>query len=74
MSTISNVKELALQLPVSDRASLASILLRSLPEVLNDEDGGVAEALKRRDELNANPEIGISPEELRKRISERFDV
>ncbi|NOT46835.1 MAG: addiction module protein [Acidobacteria bacterium] len=74
MSTISNVKELALNLPVSDRASLASILLRSLPEVLSDEDGGVAEAHKRRDELNANPEIGISPEELRKRISERFEI
>ncbi len=74
MSTMSNLKELALNLPVSDRASLASILLRSLPEVLNDHDGGVAEARRRRDELNANPEIGISPEELRKRISETFEI
>ena len=74
MSTESNVKELVLQLPVSERALLASILLRSLPKVLDDEDGGVTEAHKRREELIASPAIAISSEELRKRIAERFEI
>ena len=63
MATILKMEDLALQLSVSERATLASKLLRSLPEFLQDEDDGVAEAMLRRDELIANPEIGISPED-----------
>ena len=37
-------------------------------------DDSVAEALRRRDELIADPSIGISMDELRTGISERFDL
>ena len=68
------VEELAFQLSVTERATLASKLLRSLPEFMRDGDEGVAEAMRRRDELIANPEVGISFEELRSRIAERFEI
>ncbi|MEQ1605543.1 MAG: addiction module protein [Pyrinomonadaceae bacterium] len=74
MANISTVEELALELSTSERATLASKLLRSLPEFMRDDDDGVAEATRRYEELIANPEIGISFEELRRRISERFEI
>jgi putative addiction module component (TIGR02574 family) len=74
MATMTTVEELALELSVSERATLASTLLSSLPPVLHDEDDGYAEAERRRQEFLANPEIGITPEELRLRIAERFDI
>lgn len=74
MANISTVEELALGLSTSERATLASTLLRSLPEFMRDDDDGIAEATRRYDELIANPEIGISFEELRLRVSERFDI
>lgn len=74
MSTIAEVESLAFQLSVSERARLASRLLESLPEVLSDDDDGVAEAMRRREELLADPSIGMTPEELRERISERFGI
>ena len=43
MATILKMEDLALQLSVSERATLASKLLRSLPEFLQDEDDGVAD-------------------------------
>lgn len=51
---------LGFPLPDSDRALLASHLLRSLPSVLHDEDEGVAEALRRNADLNVSPESGIT--------------
>ena len=74
MSTISEVEALAFQLSVTDRAMLASRLLESLPEVLSDEDDGIAEALRRREELIADPTIGITMEEVKERISKRFSI
>lgn len=70
MSNIAEVESLAFQLSVSERATLASRLLESLPEILSDEDEGVGEAMRRRAELQTNPEIGITLEELHQRISE----
>jgi len=74
MSTISEVQALAFELSVSERATLASRLLESLPEVLSDEDGGVAEALRRREDLIADPTIGIPMDEVKERISKRFSL
>jgi putative addiction module component (TIGR02574 family) len=45
----------ALRLPEEERASLASRLLQSLPPVAFDNDEGVAEALRRDAELDADP-------------------
>jgi len=60
VATIGEVEKLALGLPESQRALLAAHLLGSLPSVLHDEDGGIAEALRRDEELDANPSTGIS--------------
>ena len=71
MATIAEVEKLAFDLPEADRALLASHLLRSLPAVLEDEDEGIAEALRRDAELDAHPEMGITLEELDVRVRNR---
>ena len=68
MPTIDEVKRLALELPETDRANLVADLLQSLPAVLHGDAAGIAEALGRDAELDANPERGISLEELRRRV------
>lgn len=71
MSTITEVEKLALDLSETDRALLAAHLLQSLPGVLNDEDEGVAEALRRDAELDSDPDSGMSLEEFEKKIERR---
>lgn len=72
MSVIAEVEERALSLTAKERGELITRLLRSLPEFPLDEDGGVAEALRRREQLREHPEIAISLEELDRRMQERF--
>ncbi len=74
MPTINEIQPLAMTLSVSERATLASKLLESLPDILTDEDEGVAEALRRADELKAKPEIGLSLDDLDEQISKRFVI
>ena len=50
---------------------LAVHLLGSLPLVLHDEDEGIAEALRRNAEFEANPSLGMSLEELDQGIESR---
>ena len=69
MSTIAELEKMALDLSESDRALLATHILRSLPAVLHDEDDGLAEALRFDAELEADPSIGISLEELEEKIN-----
>jgi putative addiction module component (TIGR02574 family) len=71
MTTIAEVEALALDLPEKQRALLAAHLLDSLPSILEDEDEGVAEALRRDAEFDADPTIGITLEELDRKIAER---
>jgi putative addiction module component (TIGR02574 family) len=68
MSTLQEIEVHALKLPDTQRAKLAAQLLHSLPPVLVDEDDGVAEALRRDAELDANPSQGLSPEAFRKAV------
>ncbi len=68
MASIAEVEELALALPDSERAVLASHLLATLPPVLSDEDEGIAEALRRDAEMEANPQIGVSLEQLDRQV------
>ena len=56
MSTILEVEKLALDLPERERAALAANLLNSLPGILSDDDEGVAEALRRDAEIEADPD------------------
>ena len=71
MSTIVEVEKLALDLPEKDRATLAANLLESLSGVLSDEDEGVAEALRRDAEIEADPAQAISLAELDSQIQDR---
>jgi len=71
MATITEVEKLALDLPDRERAVLAVHLIRSLPSVLDDDDEGLAEALRRDAELDANPSSGISLEQLDQQIERR---
>ncbi len=71
LATIAEVEKLALVLSESQRAVLAAHLLGSLPPVLHDEDEGIAEALRRAAELDANPSSGISLEQLDRQIERR---
>ena len=64
MVSLAELEKLAFGLPDTQRATLAAHLLDSLPPVLDDADEGVAEALRRDAELSANPQLGLSLEEL----------
>ena len=64
MVTLSEIEALALQLPQSDRAKLAAGMLDSLPAVLSDEDGGLAEARTRSEEMDRDPSSSLSHEEF----------
>ena len=68
---MAEVEKLAFDLPETQRAVLAAHLQKSLPPVLQDADDGIAEALLRDAELDANPDAGISLEQLDQRIASR---
>lgn len=73
MSVIAEAEELALSLPDSDRAKLAEKLIASLPgPFIEDDDDGIEEALRRSREMDENPEMSISMEELDEMIRKRF--
>jgi putative addiction module component (TIGR02574 family) len=65
MATMAEVEAEAMRLPESERAILAERLLGSLPGVLHDEDHGVAEALRRDEEMDRDPSVGMTLEELK---------
>ena len=71
MATANEVEKLALDLVEKERAILATHLLKSLPPVLDDADEGMAEALQRDKDLDANPKSGISIEQLDQQIRQR---
>lgn len=72
MSVVSEVEERALGLSTQERGMLITKLLRSLPEFPSDADDGLAEALRRREEMREHPELALSLEELDRRMRERF--
>jgi putative addiction module component (TIGR02574 family) len=65
MATMEEIESEAMRLPESERATLAARLLGSLPAVLFDDDFGVAEAMRRDDEMDRDPSAGMTLEELR---------
>ncbi len=71
MATILEVEKLALDLPERQRATLAANLLESLPPILSDEDEGIAEALRRDAEMDADPGQAISLAQLESHIQNR---
>jgi hypothetical protein len=71
MATIAEVEKLALGLSESQRAILAAHLLGSLAPVLHDDDEGIAEALRRDAELEADSSLAISLTKLDEQIRRR---
>ena len=70
MATYTEVESLAFGLPDSDRAKLAASLLDSLPGVLVGEDGGVAEALRRSEEMDRAPSVCLTHEQFLKALGQ----
>ena len=68
MSTLEQIESGAMELPDKMRAELASRLLESLPAVMHEDDDGLAEALRRDAELDADPSLGMTLEELKKTV------
>jgi hypothetical protein len=68
MSTaFADIEKLAFSLSEKQRAQLASSLLRSLPSPgWDDDDDGIAEAIRRDREMDENPDSIISHEEFMK--------
>jgi len=58
--TLTEVENLAFELPVQQRATLASRILDTLPPLFTDSDDGIAEAELRNTEMNADPSKGIN--------------
>ena len=71
MSTMIEIEKMALDLSEQERAKLAANLLDSLPGILWDEDEGVAVALDRDAEINADPSQAVSLTELDAKIQDR---
>jgi len=71
MPTITEVEKLAFDLPESQRAILAAHLLGSLPPILHDEDEGIAEALLRDADIEADPNFGMALEDLDRQVERR---
>lgn len=71
MATIVEIQKLALRLSEEERATLAANLLDSLPDILSDEDAGIAEALRRDADIEANPNQAISSAQLDAQIRGR---
>lgn len=64
MITLQELEEAALAFPPRDRALLATHLLHSLPNLVEDEDDGMEAARRRDAELDADSSIGMSLEQF----------
>lgn len=73
MSVVTEAEELALKLSDSERARLAEKLIASLPgPFINDDDDGIEEAIRRSKEMEEEPSMAITIEELDEMIRKRF--
>jgi putative addiction module component (TIGR02574 family) len=65
MSKVSDIYSQVLDLPEDQRASLASDILDTLPANLSDDDDGLAEARRRSKEMDEDPSIGMTWEQIK---------
>ena len=70
MSTIVEIEKLVQDLTEQQRAILAANPLATVPGILSDEDEGIAEALRRDAEIDADPNQAISLAQLDSHIQE----
>jgi hypothetical protein len=69
MTRLQELEQQAGDLPEGERAILVARLLDTLPPVLADADGGVAEARRRDADLDANPSAGLTDTQFRDAIA-----
>ncbi len=65
---LKEIQESALELPDSERATLAAELLGSLPAVLVEDDDGIAEARRRSRELDEDPTAGRTWDQIKREL------
>jgi len=66
MTRVQEIRKQASALSTSEKAELAADLLESLPPILDDEDEGLAEARRRDQEMERDPQAAITWEQLRR--------
>jgi len=71
MITSLEIEHHALRLPETQRAQLVTRILDSFPPRLIDADDGLAEALRRSNELDAGRSTALSQRELDAKIRSR---
>ena len=64
---LEDVEKMAMELPETEREVLAHNLFRSLPDAF-DEDDGIAEAKRRSKEMDDDPSMGMSWDEVKKAV------
>ena len=63
--SLEQLERQSLELPPDQRAELASRILRSLPPTLLDDDQeGITEALRRNEEMDRDPDASMSHAEF----------
>ena len=65
MTRIQEIRQQTATLTTGEKAALAAELLASLPPILDDDDEGIAEALRRDEEMDRDPSMTITWDELR---------
>lgn len=68
MVTLEEIENLVFKLPEPERARLAADLLASLPGLMTEEDEGLAEALRRSEEMERDPSACLTHEEFLKAV------
>ena len=68
MTRVQELRQRASSLSIEEKAALAADLLESLPPVLDDDDEGVAEAQRRDEEMERDPQAAVTWEQLRRGV------
>ena len=66
--TLQEIEASMLDLPQDQRAHLAASLLTSLPAILDEEDEGIEEAIRRSKELDVDPGASCSWDDIRRNL------
>ena len=68
MTRVQEIQQQASSLSTREKVALAADLLESLPPILDEDDEGIAEACRRDQEMNTNPDASITWEQLRRQL------
>ncbi len=68
MNTLAEIEAQAMDLTEIERTQLVTSLMKSLPKFSDHEEEGMAEALRRREEMANHPDQIISWEQLQEAV------